>query len=102
MFQGKNLCSIHEAKTNKWVNKVMRHLFTPEELTNGLIIENNLKSKPSRIPLDNERVQLLKEALFVKYIVHESKQEAYWDEYMKVANNFCRNQNKPTTTTNHN
>jgi len=97
MYKGKNLLSIHATAPNKWVNSVMRHLFTKDELGDGLII-NDLKSKSKRTPLNLEKVDLLKEALFFKYNVSEIKQEAFWLQYKRVANTFCRD-HKPYNNT---
>ena len=56
MYEGKNLLSIHATAPNKWVNSVMRHLFTKDELGDGLIIDD-LKSKSKRTPLTLEKVE---------------------------------------------
>jgi hypothetical protein len=58
MFKDKNLIKVPATQYNKYITQLMTILFSDEELKNGLIIDG--KSISKRIPLDPERVQLLK------------------------------------------
>ena len=58
MYEGTNLVSIEATAENKYVNAVMKVLFTEEELSTSLIIET--KSRSTKKPLDLEKVKLLK------------------------------------------
>jgi hypothetical protein len=58
MLKDKNLIKVPATQYNKYITQLMTILFSDEELKNGLIIDG--KSIYKRIPLDPERVQLLK------------------------------------------
>ena len=92
MHNGKNLVAIHASAMNKYFTTLMTILFTEEELKSGLIIEKGSKSK--RDALDNERVNKLKEALFIKYNVPELKREIIWKSMSEVAKRKCRDSDK--------
>lgn len=59
MFDGKNLVAEHTSAKNKYVNKMMRILFTENELNKGYIIED-AKSSSKRTPLDLNKIKILK------------------------------------------
>lgn len=66
MFKGKNLVSEFATQPNKYITTIMRILFSTDELSNGSIIEDIEKSTSKRVPLDLDRVQLLKSKNILK------------------------------------
>lgn len=65
----------------------MKILFTDDERAHGYIIEGNSKSK--RKPLDKERVELLKQAIQIKFKINELSWEKVWADMKKVACGTC-------------
>jgi len=65
-YQSKNLIAVHANAPNKYINKVMAILFTPNELANGIIVDENSRES-TKTPLDNTKITLLK-SLYLKLI----------------------------------
>ena len=72
---------------NKYTTKLMKILFTQEELEDGYIIEG--KSSSKRKALDEERVELLKQAIKIKFEIDDLEWEKTWYEMKKVACGTC-------------
>jgi len=70
---------------NKWA--AMKQIFTKEELKEGYVCGENTTSIYKQI--DSARIELLKEALFIKYKVQKQNQNAVWKEMRKVAGRVC-------------
>lgn len=62
MYKGKNLLAVPASQDNKYCTAIMKILFTHEELAKGYVIEGPSTSK--RIPLDRERIEILKSKKF--------------------------------------
>ena len=87
MFEGKNLLAIHASCINKYTTTVMKVLFTTTEREHGYIIEGNSSSK--KTALDQDRVELLKQAIRMKYKIKDLEWESYWAKLKKVACGTC-------------
>jgi hypothetical protein len=59
IYNGMDLIKYSESQMNKYVNKLMEVLYTPDEMQNGLIIEGE-KSNSKRNRLDLDRFNLIK------------------------------------------
>jgi len=63
MYGNKDLVGVYASKQNLYVRALMKQLFTPNELRNGIIVENE-NGTPTRaserIPLDITRINKLK------------------------------------------
>ena len=76
-------------KKNFWVCEAMRTLFSKDEILEGYVYGEKSKSKFKR--LDPERIELLKQALFIKY---PDTNEIEWKNLKGVAGHFCIDKRK--------
>ncbi len=65
MYNGKNLIDIRAPNVKKYGLKLASLLFTETELAEGVI--NPCDRKTDRKPLDKKRVDLIQEAIMLKY-----------------------------------
>jgi hypothetical protein len=98
LFEGKNLIGVHATAPNKYVTALMRIIFKKSELANGYVIEGPSVSK--HIPLDIDRIKLLKTALFLKWKIKAEDQEEMWKKMKAVANRCCIDVRKRVTSIN--
>ena len=65
----KLLLAIDASAINKWVCAAIKQIFTKEELKDGDVCGENSTSNYKQI--DSARIELLEEALFIKYKVQK-------------------------------
>ncbi|CAF0817570.1 unnamed protein product [Brachionus calyciflorus] len=87
MYNNKNLVDVSASSTAKYVTQVMDILFTKDELSNGYIIEGSSRSK--REALDLSKIELLRDAFFIKFNICESKQSETYDWIKTKAKRKC-------------
>ena len=87
MYNDIDLVAIDASAMNKWVCAAMKQIFTKEELKEGYVCGENSTSNYKQI--DSTRIELLKEALFIKYKIQKQNQNTVWKEMRKVAGRVC-------------
>jgi hypothetical protein len=86
MYKGKDLVAGEGFQMNKWVNVAMRTLFTNEEILTGCVVK---KSNSLYQQLDPKRIDLLKEALFVRWSVKLCDEVYVWKIMQDCATRVC-------------
>ena len=86
------MLAIDANSMKKYTNTVLKTLFTKSELQNGYIIEGTSSSQKEA--LDLERINLLKEAIRLKYKIPELTWQKTWKELKIRANRVCSDAKK--------
>ena len=76
----------------KYTNTVLKTLFTKSELQNGYIIEGTSSSQKEA--LDINRINMLKDAIKLKYKIPELSWQKTWKELKIKANRVCSDAKK--------
>ena len=93
MHNNINLLHISENSENKYVIRLMKTVFTNEEILGGYVIE--AESSTSRFKkLYLERIKLVKLAYFLKYNIPPEKQEKSWKIMKGSAGRVCIDERK--------
>ena len=87
MYGDVDLVATTETKSNLFVTAVLRKLFTKTELADSIVITE--KSTSTRRALDNERINLLKEAYYARYNVSENQKETVFLKIKAIINRKC-------------
>jgi hypothetical protein len=99
MFNGKNLLDInykHDMPA-QFINEVMDILFTPDELRKGYIPSTkNTGKKSARDELEQQRVEILKQAVHIKFKAQEDEKAKVWEDARIKANRHCYDESKST------
>lgn len=95
-YKEHNLLDIASAKKSRYIRGVMAILFTEEELANGILRDkdSDKKSRSSKIPLDFDRLDILKRAHEIKYRIRDDMKKESWDKVITLGNSFCRDKRK--------
>ncbi len=86
------MVAVDASASNLNVTKLLDILFTVEEMQTSIIRDDNSISK--RLELDINRVNLIKEAYFIKYNIEEKDEEKVYNGIKKIINRKCHDKNK--------
>jgi hypothetical protein len=78
MYNDIDLVAIDASAINRWVCAAMKQISTKEELKEGYVCGENSISNYKQI--DSARIELLKEAFFIKYKIQKQNQNTIWKE----------------------
>ena len=85
IYNGENLLELDGTVLNKYV--IMETLFTREELNTGLIKGEGSRSKKEK--LDDQKVDILKDAVKHKFRVPMRRMATTWREVQTIAKRCC-------------